>query len=176
MPNQKNITTVKELREKIQNAKSVILADYLGLKADDINSLRREIKDEEAELTIAKNTLLKIALTEEGYDMTNATSDLEGPTAVVFSYKDPLSPIKKLAEFAKTLELPKVKSAFIEKIYNDGTKVKILSELPTRDELLTQVVGTMISPITGFANILGGVQRNFAYAVKAIADKKEVSE
>ncbi|MBN1162544.1 50S ribosomal protein L10 [Patescibacteria group bacterium] len=176
MPNQKNLDAVRELRKKIQEAKSVIFADYLGLKSNEMNDLRRNIKDEDAELSITKNTLLKIALTEEGYDMKDAKTDLEGPTTVVFSYKDPLSPIKKLFEFAKNLELPKVKSAFIDKIYNDTVKIKILSELPSKEVLLSRILGGMKSPLSGFANVLGGVQRNFAYAIKAIANKKEVSE
>jgi large subunit ribosomal protein L10 len=178
MPNKKNIQTVELLREKIKKARSVILTDYLGLKAEDINSLRHQIKEEGAEMTVARNTLIKIALKEEGYDTKPIENDLEGPTAAVFSYNDPISPIKKLFDFAKELELPKVKSSFVEGKYNDTAQTEILSTLPSKEELIAKVVGGLKSPLSGFTNVLGGVQRNFVYAIKAIADKntKEVSE
>lgn len=176
MPNTKNIETVKKLREQIKKAKSVVFTDYLGLNAQEVNNLRHNIKEEEAELTIARNTLIKIALKEEGYDIEKAETSLEGPTAAIFSYKDPISPIKKLYEFADEHDLPEVKAAYIGTDYNSGDQVKVLSELPSKEELLTQVVVGLSPPIKGFASVLGGVQRNFVYAIKAVADKKEVSE
>jgi large subunit ribosomal protein L10 len=176
MPNTKNKQVVATLKEKVQKAKSIIFADYLGLKAEEMNDLRRQIREDNAELTIARNTLVKIALKEEGYDTSKVETDLEGPTATVFAYEDAISPIKKLFDFGKTLELPKIKGAFVNRAYTDANQAETLSKLPSKEELLTRTVRGMKAPLSGFVNVLGGVQRNFVYAIKAIADKRGVSE
>jgi large subunit ribosomal protein L10 len=173
MPNEKNKQVVTNLREKIKKAKSIIFADYLGLKSEEMNELRRTIKSEDAELTIAKNTLLKVALEEENVKAAELKTDLQGPTAVVFSYKATISPIKTLFEYAKKLELPRVKSAIIDGEYTDTHKVEVLSQLPSAEELLTRIVCGIKSPISGFTNVLSNAQKSFIYAIKAIAKKKE---
>lgn len=175
MPNQKNIQIVENLKEKISRAKSITFAEYHGLSANDVNDLRSKIKENDAEMLIAKNTLLKIALNEEKIDTSDIEEDLKGPTTAIFSYKDPIAPIKTLFDFAKTLELPKVKSAFIEGVYNTAQQVEILSQLPSREELLAQVARGFNSPLTGFANVIGGVQRKFLYALSALSNKKKES-
>ncbi|MDC0449193.1 50S ribosomal protein L10 [bacterium] len=173
MPNQKNIQAVRDLKEKILKAKSITFAEYHGLDVNKLNDLRSKIKDDEAEMLVTKNTLLKIALDEAKIKgAKEAAQDLKGPTAVIFSYSDALAPLKTIFEFAKTLELPKVKSAFIEGVYNNTAQVAILSQLPSREELLTKVVITLNSPISGFVNVLGGTQRKVVYALSAIAEKR----
>lgn len=164
----KNIETVKDLKEKVARAKSIILADYRGLSAQAANDLRAKLKTEDSEMVIAKNTLLKVALEED-----KVKEDLEGPTMAVFSYADPLSPIKALFEFAKKLELPKIKSAIIEGIYAGKDRVEEIKNIPPKEQLLGQVVGTMKSPLSGFVNVLGGVHRKFVYALNAISKKKD---
>lgn len=175
MPNAKNIQLVKDLREKIAKSKSVTIADYQGMGVNKLNELRQKIRDEDAEMAVAKNTLLKIALKEEDVDMTALNEDLKGPTAVIFSYVDAIAPIKTLFEYAKNLKLesPKVKSALVEGAYNDASQVEVLSQLPSREELLAKVVGGLKSPLSGIVNVLGGTQKNFVYALSAIAKKRE---
>jgi large subunit ribosomal protein L10 len=173
MPNNKNKQTVEELRQKIQKAKSIILADYRGLSADDINKLRADIKDKGAETTVAKNTLLKVALEEEKIDVGEISEDLKGPTAAIFSYEDSITPIKTLFDFAKNLELPKIKSAIIDGVYNDSEKLEEISKIPSKEELLARLVSSLKSPLSGIANTLGGVQKNFVYTINAIKTQKE---
>lgn len=173
MPNAKNIQIVSELKEKVKNAKSIVFADYRGLKADDINTLRSKIRENDAEVVVAKNTLLKAALKEENVKVDLLEKDLKGPTTAIFSYKDPVSPIKILVEFAKKLELPKIKSAVIEGVYADSAKVEEVSNIPSKEILISRMIGGLKSPLSGLTNTLSGVQRKFVYAINAIKNNKE---
>jgi len=177
MPNLKNIQTVQNLKEKISKAKSVIFTEYHGLSANQINELRSKIRESGAEVKVAKNSLIKIALEEEKVKETVFEGSLNGPTAVIFSYEDVLAPIKIIADFAKKIELPKIKAGIIEGIFTSAEKIEELSRLPSKDELLAKTVIGLKSPITGFVNIMGGVQRKLIYTLSAIAGerKKEVS-
>lgn len=173
MPNAKNQNIVEEIKGKIAKAKSVVLTDYIGLTAGQANELRAKMKENNAEVLVAKNTLIKVALKEQNLSDPKADEDLNGPTAAIFSFGDPIAPIKALFEFAKKVELPKVKSAFIEGAYNNAQQVEIIKDLPSKEQLLGQVVGGLKSPLSGFVGVLGGVQRKFVYALNAIADKKK---
>jgi large subunit ribosomal protein L10 len=172
MPNKENKNAVHDLKEKIAKAKSIVFADYLGLKADEINELRSQLAKQDTEVEVSKNTLLKIALREQGHDDESLDKDLKGPTAAFFSYSDAIAPIKTIVEFAKNLELPKVKSAFVEGKYNNAQQVEVLSTLPSKEQLLAQVVGGLKSPITGFYGVMSGVQRKFVYALNAVKEQK----
>ncbi len=169
----KNKETVKSLKEKVSKAKSIVLADYRGISAGQANELRAKLKAENSEMIVAKNTLLQVALKEENIETKEIKKDLEGPTMAVFSFEDPVTPIKAIFEFAKKLELPKIKSALIEGVYADSAKVQEIKEIPSKEVLLGRMVGGMKAPLSGFANVLGGVQRNFVYALNAIAKKKD---
>jgi large subunit ribosomal protein L10 len=172
MPNAENKELVKILKEKISRAKSIVFTDYLGISAENANTLRRKIKENDGEVVIAKNTLIKVALKEENHDVSKVENDLKNSTAMVLSYKDAISPIKAIFDFAKTIEFPKVKSAFIEGAYYGKEKVEEIKTIPSKEQLLSRVVGGLQSPITGFVGVLGGVQRKFVYAINAIAQKK----
>ncbi len=169
----KNKETVKSLKEKVSKAKSIVFADYRGISAGQANELRAKLKAENSEMIVAKNTLLQVALKEENIETKEIKKDLEGPTMAVFSFEDPVTPIKAIFEFAKKLELPKIKSALIEGVYADSAKVQEIKEIPSKEVLLGRMVGGMKAPLSGFANVLGGVQRNFVYALNAIAKKKD---
>jgi large subunit ribosomal protein L10 len=172
MPNAKNKEVLTLLKDKVKKAKSIILADYIGIKAVDANSLRSKVKETGAEVTVAKNTLLKIALKESKIQSKEIDSDLNGSTLAVFSYADPIAPIKALLDFARGLELPKVKSAIIEGLYKNASEVEEISKIPSKEILLGKVLGGLSSPLKGFASSLNGVTRKFVYALSAIAEKK----
>src|SRR3989304_1645146 len=173
MPNKKNTQTVKEIKEKVAKAKSIIFTDYKGLDSNKANELRAKMLEEGVELTVAKNTLLNIALKEEKLDVEKVKDQLKGPTLALFSYKDSVSPLKALAEFIKKIELPVIKGAFIEKEYFNSEKVIEISKLPSKDQLISQVVWGLKSPLSGFVNVLGGSQRKLVYALSALAKKKQ---
>lgn len=167
MPKQKNIEIVEALQEKLDKAKSVLFAEYTGLDANKMNELRKEIRAEGAEITIAKNTLMKLALPKK-----EIGEKLNGQVMTVFSYEDAVSPLKRLVDFAKEHETPSLKIGLFEGKVTTAEKLAELSQLPSKEELLARVVGGLKSPISGIVNVLGGTQRNFVYALSAIAEKK----
>lgn len=173
MPNTKNIEKLEELREKVKQAKSITIVDYQGLNVNDINDFRQQIRDQEAETVITRNTLLMLAMKEEGIDTSELENDLTGPNAAIFSYGDPVAYFKTIYSFADKLELPKVKFALVEGAYTASEDVKVISELPSREQLLAQVVGGLKSPLSGLANVLGGTQRKFVTVLSRIAEEKE---
>lgn len=173
MPNQKNIDTIKNLKEKVAKAKSITFVDYLGLNVNDINDFRQQMTDQKAESVITKNTLLKLALKDEGFESEEIDQELKGPTAAIFSYEDPVAYLKPLYEFAKKLELPKVKFALIEGDYRDAEQVETISDLPSREELLAKVVGAMNAPLSGFVNVISAGQRNLVNVLSQIAEHKD---
>lgn len=175
MPNNKNIEIIKNLREKIKKAHSIVLTETKGLSASNIADLRKSVRESDAEVAVAKNTLLKIALKEESIDVSDLKTDLKGQTTAIFTYTEPVAVIKKIIEFAKGLELPRIKSAIIDKKYSNAEQVEILSKLPSRIELIGQVLGGLKAPINGFHNVLSGTQRKFMYALTAVAGKKQES-
>ena len=172
MTNQKNTDIVNNLREKIQEAKSITFIDYQGLDVNNINEFRQQMTNQESESVIAKNTLLKLALEDEGIDTKEMNEHLKGPTAAIFSYKDPVAYLKPLFEFIKKISLPKVKFALIEGIFTAADKVEQISELPSRKQLLAQVVGSLKSPLSGLINVIGGNRRKLVTVLSKIADEK----
>lgn len=173
MPNEVNKELLQKLREKVKEAKSITMVDYQGLKSNDFNDFRQKIRDLGAETVITKNTLITLAMREEGIDTSSFDNELKGPNAIIFGYDDAISYFKTIFEFADKLELPKVKLAIVEGSVTNAKEVKVMSELPSRDQLLAQVVGGLKSPLSGLVNVLGGTQSKFVTVLSRIAEKKE---
>jgi len=169
MPTQQKKDKVEELKQKFSQASSVVFAEYKGLNANLLNELRKEIRAENAELTVAKNSLMGIALNKKELE-----GQLEGQILTLFSYGDAITPLKKLFEFAKKYEVPAIKMGIFAGVITTVAKLEELSNLPSREVLLGQFVEALKSPLAGIVNVLGATQRNFVYALSAIADKKEV--
>ncbi|HSX39031.1 MAG TPA: 50S ribosomal protein L10 [Candidatus Saccharimonadales bacterium] len=172
MPNNKKLESVKELREKVAKAKSIIVAEYQGLKSNDANNFRAKMLEAGAEVTVAKNTLLNIAMKEEKLETEQFSPHLKGSTVTIFAYEDPISPLKAIIDFAKKLQLPKLKGAMIAGKYTTVAELEVLSTLPSRQQLLGQVVSTLNAPLSGFLNVLSGSKRKFVIALAEVAKKK----
>ncbi len=176
MPNSKNKQAVESLEDKISRAKSVTITDYRGLSAQAVNELRARMLENNAEVVVTKNTLLKVAMKNVKSTaalVESAEKDLEGPTATIFAYSDAINPIKAVYEFIKKFELPKVKASIIDGVYNTAEQVEVIKSLPSREQLLAQIIGGFQSPIRGFVTVSGGVQRKLVYALNAVAEKKK---
>lgn len=172
MPNQKNKDAVNDLKEKISKSKSLVFAEYHGMDSNKVNELRKAVREAGAELEVTKNTLLKVALKEQGLDDEQVAQSLTGPVATVFAYNDAVAPIKALTEFIKKFELPVIKSGIVDGVFAPQEKITLLSQLPSRDELIAKVVGSLKSPLYGLVNTFAGTNRKFVYALSAIAEKK----
>jgi len=167
------VTIVSELSDSFNRAKLAVVADYCGLKVSEFQKIRVELRKCNSEIRVAKNTLLKRAVTDTG----NAalSDDFAGTTAVIMAYADPVEPAKVVTKFANDNEKFKIRSAVLdgEKIGVD--KIIALSKLPSKEVLLGQLLSTWKSVPTGLVQVLSGVPRTFVYALQALKDQKEAA-
>ena len=174
MNRDEKVTIVSDLSESFNRAKFAVVADYCGLKVSEFQKIRIELRNCNSEIRVAKNTLLKRAVTDTG----NAalSDDFSGTTAVIMAYSDPVEPAKVVTKFANDNEKFKIRSATLdgEKIGLD--KIIALSKLPSKEVLLGQLLSTWKSIPTGLVQVLSGVPRTFVYALQAIKDQKEAAE
>ena len=168
---QQRIETAKNLGEKIGRAKTIAFADYHGLGVNQLASLRHKIKEAGGELLVAKNTLLRRALTINHLPFT--INQLTGPTATIFAYEDEVGPIKEAATVANTLSVPKFKFGYFAGQLLDASAIERLATLPSRDVLLGKIVGTLSSPLYGIVSVLSANIRNLV-SVLDQASKREV--
>ena len=134
---------VSEIKEKFDNAKSVVLFDARGLKVSEVNELRRKLRESDSDYKVYKNTLTKRAVDETDYDL---ASFLEGPTAISFS-SDELAPVKVISEFAKSHEALELKAGIVEGKVASVDELKEYAKIPSREGLLTMLAGGMIATV-----------------------------
>lgn len=163
MPSAKNIATVSRLQEQLQQAKSVVLADYRGLTVADMQALRAQIRAVGGTLTVAKNTLIKLALPRDPLQRV-----LRGPTALILSQKDPFAPIKVLVDFAKShaLNLPQPKAGLMDDKVLTADDIKAIATLPSREQLISNLLGQLQAPLYGLASVLQGNLRSLVYVLR----------
>ena len=157
--------TVDNLKEKLKAAKALVLTDYSGLKVDQINQLRQDIKKSGGEFEVVKNTLLGKASTDS--ELKSEKGKLEGHTAALWLYSDDLAPLKALAAFIKKNELPKLKFGFWDKGLIEAEKIQELANLPSLTEMQARLVGFLKAPLSGLTYNLKGNLFKFVYLLKA---------
>lgn|SRR5690554_410185 len=162
---------VEEISDKLQRAASAVLTDYRGLNVSEATQLRKELREAGVEYRVLKNTLTKLAVDKVG--LSELKKDLVGPTAIAFSYDDPVAPAKILTKFAKEHKKLELKSGVVEGKVIDVSGIAALADLPSREVLLAQVLAGFQGPISGFVNVLQGNLRNFACVINAIKEQKE---
>ena len=134
---------VKEIKDKFDNAKSVVLFNARGLNVSEVNELRRKLRETGSEYKVYKNTLTKRAVDETDYDLVNF---LEGPTAISFS-EDELAPVKIISEFAKSHEALEIKAGIVEGKVASVSELNEYAKIPSREGLLTMLAGGMIATV-----------------------------
>src|SRR5579872_2760063 len=138
---------VAELSAKIAKSKAIVFTNYQGLTHQQIESLKKELRRNDAEFEITKNTLLKIALSQNNLASDDET--FEYPTATLFAYGNIVSPLKELAKKIKELQLPVIKMGLIDGKVTIASDIQKLATLPSRNTLITQLVITLNYPIYG---------------------------
>ncbi|MFA5993328.1 MAG: 50S ribosomal protein L10 [Parcubacteria group bacterium] len=161
---------VKDLAEKLKNSKAVVFSDYKGLKVKDMTILRRDLRAEGVDLSVVKKTLINIALQDAGIEMD--ISALEGQIAIAVSEKDEVAAAKIIAKLAKVNQNLKIVGGILGVKELTAEEVNALAKLPSKEELLAKLVGTLNAPVSGFVNVLAGNLRGLMTALQAIADKK----
>lgn len=168
---QDKVEAVDKLSEKIAAAKSIFLTDYSGLTVEAITNLRRNFRKSNVEYLVGKNTLVRLAAEKAGYQ--KLVPYLEGPTALAFGMKDAGAPAKVILDFLKSHPKPAIKAFVFEGQFFEAKQAEQISKLPSREEMLSQLVGTLNAPLYGLVNSLQGIVRNFVYALQAVAEQKE---
>lgn len=164
---------VAELVAKIDNSKALVFTDYQGLTHVQLESLKKELKKNDATIIIAKNSLLKISLGQsKNYADFKDNESLNLPTATLFMQGDYVEPLKQLQKALKDFGLPKIKFGILEGQALDESQVLKIASLPNRETLLTQLVGTLNSPIQGLVVTLNGTIQKFVMTLGAIAQNK----
>lgn len=151
---------VAEIQEKLQNAKSLVLVDYMGINVDEATKLRAECRNAGVEYKVYKNNLFKRAT--EGTQYEEIAKDLTGPNAFAFSYEDATSSARVLKEFAKNAPKFELKSGIVEGVYYDVEGIEKIAEIPSREVLIAKLLGSLMSPVS-----------NLAYLLKALSEKAE---
>ncbi len=162
---------VENLHDSFSRAKVVILTDYKGLDVDAINGLRRKLRAEQVEFKVVKNTLIKRAAKD--MDVALIDEHFVGPSALALSYDDPVAPAKVLTEFAKDHESLEIKIGVMDGKVLDLSAIKALSALPSREELLAQVLSAMNGVPTAFVRVLNNVPVGFLNVLNSIKEQKE---
>ena len=143
---------VDEIKGYVSDAKSVVLVDYRGLTVEQDTRLRRELREAGVVYKVYKNTMLHLAF--DGTDYAQLDKDLEGPTAIAFGIEDETAPARILNKFSKEAEALQIKSGVVDGEYYDEAGVKVLATIPSKDELISKLLGSLQSPITNFARVV----------------------
>ena len=168
---------VSEIREKLDKASSIYLTDFTGLTVAETNEMRDEFHNAKVDYKVVKNTLFAKALSNGEHtkfsELTKTiTEELEGPTGIIFAYDDPVIPAKILKKFFDKIERPKLKLALVENEVYDSTKLKTLASIPSKSEILSSIIGSLQSPISGIVNCVNAVIRDLASVIEEAAKKK----
>ena len=147
-------TVLQDLDEKIDRQKAIIFIDFTGLKVKDFSNLRKKIKAVGDELKVVKKTLMEIAFKKAKIEAD--PKKMPGEVALVFGYKDGMGPAKTIYQFSKENEHLKILGGFFENKFRTAEDIIVLAQLPSREELLAKLLGTISAPVSNFVRVLQG--------------------
>lgn len=162
---------VSELVERMSSASSLYFVDFTGITVAMDQAFRRELREKEATMRVAKNTLILRALAQVG-GYAIEESKLFGQTAIIFGSTDAIAPAKVIRKYYEKGEKPKLKLALIEGQVFDGSQLKAVSELPTREDMIAGIVGSLHAPISGIHGAINAVMRDVIMLVEEVAKKQ----
>lgn len=169
---------VAEVSDKVKRAKALIFTNYQGLTHVQLENFKKKLRAVDAEVMIAKNTLLKLALASNK-KLDNAKEEIEknlqNPTATLFAYSDVIGPLKELAKILKELSLPTIKFGILENKTITAEQVSKLATLPSREALIAQFIGNMQAPIYGLHRALSWNIQKFVMTLNAIQGQRSAT-
>ncbi|MFY0544916.1 50S ribosomal protein L10 [Brevibacillus sp. H7] len=157
---EEKVQAVNEIAAKLRESQTTVVADYRGLTVAQVTELRKQLREAGVEFVVLKNTLTRLATAKE--NLSELDQYLTGPNAIAFSKDDVVAPAKILADFAKKNEKLEIKGGVIEGKVVGPAQIQALATLPSREGLLSMLLSVLQAPM-----------RNFALAVKAVAEQKE---
>lgn len=143
---------VEEISANIKDAQSVVLVDYRGLTVEQDTALRKQLREAGITYKVYKNTMMNFAF--KGTDFESLAPYLEGPSAIAISTTDATAPARVLAKFAKTAQALEIKAGVVEGIAYDAAGIANIASIPSREELLSKLLGSIQSPIANFARVM----------------------
>ncbi|MCB1246076.1 MAG: 50S ribosomal protein L10 [Acidimicrobiia bacterium] len=170
MPRPEKVQAVAEIKERLEGARAVFLAEYAGLSVKDQQKLRRELRAKGAEFKVVKMTLARRAAAELEIDALDEL--LLGPTGLTFSDEDAVTTAKVLKDFAKDHEVFVVKGGLLGSEFITPEKISELAEIEPRDVLLAKIAGAMKAPMANLAGLVVALPRNTASVLQQLLDKK----
>ena len=165
---------VTEISEKIKDAQAVVLVDHRGLTVAEDTELRKKLREEGVSYKVYKNTMMNFAF--KGTDFEQLDDLLNGPSAMAVSTTDPAAPARVLYEFAKKAKALEIKGGVIEGKFYDAQAMTEIATIPSREELLSRLLGSMQSPITNFARVINQIaEKGGAGAAEESAPAEEAA-
>lgn len=170
LPTDRKIQAVQDMTDWLDGATIVISTNYAGLPVTDMTSLRRALREKEVRYKVVKNTLAYIAADNVGRP--ELKEIIQGPSAIAFGYGEPTDPAKALSEFIRETRSPlEIRGAVLDGRVLDSAQVEQLASLPSRDELVAQMLSRMQSPISGLVNVLNGPIAGLARVLQGRIDQ-----
>ena len=165
---QKKKEIIDDLKDKISRQKAMVFVDFTGLKVKDLSSLRRELKKSDSLFKVSKKNLLKIAVKDLDSSLVEKIEELKGELGVVFGFGDIILPAKITYKLASENDNLKILGGFFESKFVEKETVIELAQIPSREELLARLVGSISAPISNFVNVLENNLKGLVYILSAI--------
>lgn len=146
---------VQEITDLLSGAATAVVVDYRGLTVEQDTRLRKALREAGVTYKVYKNTMIRLAT--KGTEFEALDPDLEGPTALAVSKDDATAAARVLFNFAKTADKLELKAGIVEGVYYDTNGIKTIAAIPSKEELLGRLLGSMQSPITNFARVLNQI-------------------
>ena len=166
---------VAEISAGIANAQSVVLVDYRGLTVEQDTELRKKLREAGVSYKVYKNTMMNFAF--KGTEFEGLAPYLNGPSAMAYSSEDATAPARVLAEFAMKASKLEIKAGVVEGTVYDAKGMEAIANIPSRDELISKLLGSLQSPITNFARVMNQIaEKGGASACEAAAEAAPAEE
>lgn len=163
-------TIVDALSQELEQSTTVVVCDYKGLTVANLGEVRKSLREKQAKMRVVKKTLANLALSKIGTELD--PRKMEGQVAIVFGGEDEICTPKILADYAKKNKSFRILAGLLEKKALNDQEVLNLASLPSKQEMLGRLVGTINAPISGFVNVLAGNLRGLVNVLNAIKETK----
>jgi large subunit ribosomal protein L10 len=170
MPRPDKVAAVKEIAADLKATEIYYFVDYRGLTFSEATELRARLAKVDARLKVVKNTLARIAATDAGVE--GLSELLQGPTAIAYCHGDPVRVAKTIQDFIREKKKAAIRGGRLQRSLLSASDVESLAALPSREQLIAQVVGAIASPLTGLANVLNGPIRGLVVVLAQVQEKK----
>jgi large subunit ribosomal protein L10 len=174
LPTRQKVRTVAELTGQLSRARLVIVTDYRGLTVADLQTFRGNLRPSGGEFHIAKNTLTRIAAGNAG--MEGLDPLLEGPSALVFAFEDPVQTAKAVTDFVRSSRVLAVKGGVMGDRVVSAADVDAIATLPSREELQAKLLGMLVSPLSRTLGVLSGPSRSIVQVINARSESAAMAQ